>query len=69
MDTRNVRMSATLALAISLAACGAKPESAKAPPAHSDEKVVNVYSWLDYIAPDTVANFERETGIKVRYDM
>ena len=22
----------------------------------------------DYIAPDTVANFERETGIKVRYD-
>ncbi len=34
-----------------------------------EEKVVNVYSWLDYIAPDTVANFEKETGIKVRYDM
>jgi putrescine transport system substrate-binding protein len=32
------------------------------------EKILNVYSWLDYIAPDTVANFERETGIKVRYD-
>jgi putrescine transport system substrate-binding protein len=28
---------------------------------------LNIYSWADYIAPDTVANFERETGIKVRY--
>jgi putrescine transport system substrate-binding protein len=32
-----------------------------------DEKILNVYSWIDYIAPETVANFERETGIKVRY--
>lgn len=30
--------------------------------------VLNIYSWTDYIAPDTVANFEKETGIKVRYD-
>jgi putrescine transport system substrate-binding protein len=37
-------------------------------PAHDSEKVLNVYSWADYIAPDTVANFEKETGIKVRYD-
>ena len=35
---------------------------------HDGEKMLNVYSWADYIAPDTVANFERETGIKVRYD-
>ena len=33
------------------------------------EKTVNVYSWADYIAPDTVSNFEKETGIKVRYDI
>jgi len=32
------------------------------------EKILNVYSWLDYIAPETVANFEKETGIKVHYD-
>jgi putrescine transport system substrate-binding protein len=32
------------------------------------EKILNVYTWTNYIAPDTVANFERETGIKVRYD-
>ena len=34
-----------------------------------EEKVLNVYNWGDYIADDTVANFEKETGIKVRYDL
>ncbi len=37
--------------------------------AYDQERVVNVYSWADYIAPDTVSNFERETGIEVRYDV
>lgn len=37
--------------------------------AHADEpKVLNIYNWSDYIAADTVANFEKETGIKVNYD-
>ncbi len=36
--------------------------------AQQEEKVLNVYNWSDYIAPDTLANFEKETGIKVRYD-
>ncbi len=36
--------------------------------AHAQSKVVNVYNWSDYIAEDTIANFEKETGIKVRYD-
>ncbi len=35
----------------------------------SEEKVLNIYNWSDYIAPDTIANFEKETGIKVRYDV
>jgi putrescine transport system substrate-binding protein len=30
--------------------------------------VLNIYNWSDYIAPTTVPNFEKETGIKVRYD-
>ena len=30
--------------------------------------MLNIYNWSDYIAPDTIANFEKETGIKVRYD-
>ena len=36
--------------------------------AQQEEKVLNIYNWSDYIAPDTIANFEKETGIKVRYD-
>lgn len=36
--------------------------------ANDEEKVLNVYNWSDYIAPETIANFEKETGIKVRYD-
>src|SRR5476651_2040012 len=37
--------------------------------AHADDKVLHVYNWSDYIAPDTVANFEKESGIKVVYDV
>jgi len=34
-----------------------------------EEKVLNVYNWSDYIAEDTIANFEEATGIKVNYDV
>ncbi|MEO9296856.1 polyamine ABC transporter substrate-binding protein [Devosia alba] len=34
-----------------------------------EEAVLNVYNWSDYIAEDTIANFEAETGIKVNYDV
>jgi putrescine transport system substrate-binding protein len=37
--------------------------------AAQEEKVLNVYNWSDYIADDTVANFEKATGIKVHYDV
>ena len=33
-----------------------------------DAKVLNIYNWSDYIADDTIRNFEKETGIKVHYD-
>jgi putrescine transport system substrate-binding protein len=33
-----------------------------------EAKVLNIYNWSDYIAADTIQNFEKETGIKVRYD-
>ncbi len=35
----------------------------------NDEKIVNVYNWADYIAPDTIEKFEAEYGIKVNYDL
>ncbi|MDQ2734914.1 MAG: polyamine ABC transporter substrate-binding protein [Pseudomonadota bacterium] len=34
----------------------------------ADAKVLNIYNWSDYIADDTIKNFEKETGIKVNYD-
>src|ERR1700681_4718927 len=49
------------------AARGTEGNSSAATP-YDSEKILNVYSWIDYIAPDTVPNFEKETGIKVRYD-
>jgi putrescine transport system substrate-binding protein len=67
--------------AVVLAACSKKDDApapaAKAPasatsaaaaaPANTEEKVLNVYNWPDYIAKDMIANFEKDTGIKVNY--
>ena len=65
--------------AIALVACGKKEEapaaastpvpvaSAPAVAANTEEKVLNIYNWPDYIAKDLVANFEKESGIKVNY--
>lgn len=41
---------------------------ATAPVRAEEEKLLNIYNWAEYIAEDTVRNFEKETGIKVRYD-
>ncbi len=69
-----------LVLAVSvlgLAACSKTEPPAAAPAATpvaaapaapaAEEKVLNIYNWPDYIAKDMVANFEKETGIKVNY--
>ncbi len=37
------------------------------PAACSRRPRLNVYNWSDYVAPDTISNFEREFGIEVRY--
>ncbi|MGA3303205.1 MAG: polyamine ABC transporter substrate-binding protein [Methylovirgula sp.] len=41
---------------------------AAANPALAAERVVNVYNWSDYIAPNVLEDFTKETGIKVVYD-
>jgi spermidine/putrescine-binding protein len=28
---------------------------------------LNVFNWSEYVAPDTIANFEKESGARVRY--
>jgi putrescine transport system substrate-binding protein len=37
--------------------------------AHAETPELHVYNWSDYIAPDTIANFAKETGIAVTYDV
>jgi putrescine transport system substrate-binding protein len=37
------------------------------PPAKADGEL-NLYNWSDYIGENTVANFEKEYNVKVRYD-
>ena len=31
----------------------------------TEEKLLNLYIWSDYLAPDTISNFEKQTGIQV----
>ncbi len=44
----------------------ATADVARADPAAG--RVLNVYNWSDFIGDDTIRRFERETGIRVRYD-
>ncbi|WP_119420496.1 polyamine ABC transporter substrate-binding protein [Desertibaculum subflavum] len=37
-------------------------------PVAAEDKVVHVYNWSDYIDKDVLADFTKETGIKVVYD-
>jgi len=39
------------------------------PGAGAEEPRLHIYNWSDYIAADTIANFTRETGIAVTYDV
>jgi putrescine transport system substrate-binding protein len=60
------------AVALALVACGKKEDAQQAQQpgaAAQEEKVLHVFNWSDYIAEDTVPNFEKQTGIKVTYDV
>jgi putrescine transport system substrate-binding protein len=48
------------ALALLLGACG---------PADDGAKTLNIYIWSDYLAPDTIENFTKRTGITVNVDV
>lgn len=65
--------------ALFLAACGKKEEPVAAPAtapaaaapavaANTEEKVLNIYNWPDYLPEGLIPAFEKETGIKVNYD-
>jgi putrescine transport system substrate-binding protein len=68
----NKRFLLTALCALTLVACGKKEEAPQASvtaaaPANTEEKVLNIYNWPDYITQDMVANFEKDSGIKVNY--
>lgn len=60
------RLILMLAVCGLLNACGNKESAVES---KAESKTLFVYNWNDYIAEDTVANFEKETGIKVIYDV
>src|SRR5262252_9188488 len=43
--------------------------SAIAGTAEAKERQLFIYNWADYIGTTTIADFEKETGIKVTYDL
>jgi len=77
----SVRRTAILALAcvLILSSCGDRKSSSSAAPGAgtgtnsagkagavaNSGKVLNLYIWSDYLAADTLSNFEKQTGIKV----
>lgn len=42
--------------------------AAAIPARAEEEKIVNIYNWIDYVGETTIQDFEAETGIKVVYD-
>ena len=58
------------AVGVLLAACaGCSDPTAHGASAAVSERVLNVYNWSDYIQPAVVADFSREYGIHVNYDV
>jgi putrescine transport system substrate-binding protein len=63
----------TLGCLLTLSACGDRKSgsdtpsgaAAKAGAGADTGKVLNLYIWSDYLAADTLSNFEKQTGIKV----
>jgi putrescine transport system substrate-binding protein len=70
METTMKQHAMWVALAmLCLAGCGEGGKGGGDAVGDADAKVLNVYNWSDYIAEDTVPNFEKTTGIKVAYDV
>jgi len=61
-----LRQLSVLTIAVLVAACGKQGDT---PVAGEEEKVLNVYNWVDYIDTTILDEFTAETGIKVNYDV
>jgi spermidine/putrescine-binding protein len=59
-------------LAALVAACSgnSSPPSQTSPTAAAaSENVLNIYNWSDFIGPSIISHFEKESGIRVHYDV
>ena len=71
MNLGSVLAAALCCLTALLSGCGRAGSGTAAgggasTPDSGDAKVVDLYIWSDYLAPDTAQEFERRTGIKLR---
>jgi putrescine transport system substrate-binding protein len=70
--SRRLHISATAMTVLLVAAAGCSHDTphTQASTANAiDEKILNVDNWSDYIQPSVVADFEKEYGIHVNYDV
>jgi putrescine transport system substrate-binding protein len=68
MNNRNIWSLLAVAVAMTgLSACGKDAEQSAVESA--EPQILNVYNWPDYMAEDTIKNFEAKTGIKVNYTL
>src|SRR5476651_1862897 len=61
---RRIFATAGLISGLALTLCAVSITGAAA----QNARVVNVYNWSDYIDPQVLAGFTKQTGIKVQYD-
>jgi putrescine transport system substrate-binding protein len=54
-------------IALAAVSLGVFASASLTPHAHAEGEL-NIYNWTDYIGENTVANFEKEYNVKVRYD-
>ena len=73
MAKQKLTLGVAVLAALGLMACSEEPaqteQQGQAPAPAATEKVVHVYNWSDYIDDTVLQEFEKETGIKVVYDV
>lgn len=62
------KLVAAVMAGIVLTACSGGEQTAAQSSASSSQGKLNIYNWSDYVDPDTLAAFEKSSGLTVRYD-
>jgi putrescine transport system substrate-binding protein len=65
LNWRGFKPAAVLGLALCAAGCGGRHAGVSA----SEDPILHIYNWADYIGYHTIAEFEQQTHIKVIYEL